>query len=106
VLSSQEQQVWDDVQRFWEWEAEEPSRLALSRAGWASDNEADLPVAVSAGIWITVTLVLFGAMVAGLAVAAATALGWALWRYWPQLEPQGARGGVVGPRRKQGPPGT
>ena len=35
MLSSQEQQVWDDVQRFWELEAEEPSRLAddVSRIG-------------------------------------------------------------------------
>src|SRR5688500_4248723 len=74
VLSSHEQQVWDDVQRFWDEEAEEPPRPAPSRRQGASREEADLPAAVVAGTWITITLVLLGAMVAGLAVGVATAL--------------------------------
>jgi hypothetical protein len=90
VLSSQEQRVWDDVQRFWAEEAEEPALPAPGRTNWASRNEADLPITVVAGAWITITLVLFGAMIAGLAVGLATGLGWALWHYWPRLSEQGA----------------
>jgi hypothetical protein len=90
VLSSQEQRVWDDVQRFCAEEAEEPALPAPSRTNGASRNEADLPITVVAGAWITITLVLFGAMVAGLAVGLATGLGWALWHYWPRLSEQGA----------------
>ena len=91
MLSSQEQQVWDDVQRFWAEEAEEPPLPdAEPHGSGASRDEADLPVAVVAGAWITITLVLFGAMVAGLAVGLATGLGWALWHYWPRLREQGA----------------
>jgi hypothetical protein len=75
VLNDQEQRVWDDVQRFWAEEAEEPPLPAPSRANGASRDEADLPVAVVAGAWIMITLVLFGAMTAGLAVGLATGLG-------------------------------
>jgi hypothetical protein len=90
VLSSQEQQVWDDVQRFWAEEAEEPPRPAPSRSYGASRDDADLPAALVAGTWITIMLVLFGALVAGLAVGVATALGWALWHRWSWLTGQGA----------------
>jgi hypothetical protein len=92
VLSRQEQRIWDDVQRFWAAEVEEPPRAALpapSHGKRASRDPADLPAAVVAGAWITVMLVLFGAPAAGLAVGVATALGWALWRSWPQLSAQG-----------------
>ena len=72
MLSSQEQQVWDDVQRFWAEEAEEPPLPVpsdrLGRGGAVRD-EGILPLAVVAGVWITIALVLFGVMaVAGLAV--------------------------------------
>ena len=98
MLTSQEQQVWDDVQRFWELEAEEPARLAPPAPGrmWGWLDEEDLPVAVVAGIWITIALVLFGAVLAGLAVAAATAVGWALWRNWPRSIGQGRPADEVG----------
>jgi hypothetical protein len=82
VLSSEEQRVWDEVQRFWAVDAEEPPRLASAasstRRVW--HDEEDLPLAVAAGVWLTIALVLFGAVLAGLAVAAVTAAGWALWR--------------------------
>jgi CBS domain-containing protein len=88
VLGSQEQRVWDDVQRFWAAEVEEPSRAApsaRSRGRRLSRVPADLPAAVVAGAWITILLVLFGALVAGLTVGVATALGWALWHARPQV---------------------
>jgi len=37
------------------------------------------------GIWASIVLVLLGFVLAGLAVAAATALAAVLWRYWPVL---------------------
>jgi hypothetical protein len=82
VLSSQEERVWDDVQRFWAMEAEEPPRLAPSAFSrrWVWHDQEDLPVTLAAGVWLAIALVLFGAVLAGLAVAAATAIGWALWR--------------------------
>jgi hypothetical protein len=63
---------------------------APSHSTRASRDPADLPTAVVAGAWITIMLVLFGAPAAGLAVAVATALGWVLWRSWPQLSRQRA----------------
>jgi hypothetical protein len=92
VLSSQEQQIWDEVQRFWAEEVEEPPRAAPSRTKGASRDQADLPVAVIVGTRITIVLVLFGAMVAALTIGVATALGWALWHNWPQLSSQGVPG--------------
>ena len=87
MLSSQEQQVWDDVLRYWDAEAAEPYRLVPPATGrtWTSLDEEDLPLAVVAGIWTTIALVLFGVMAVGLTVGAATALGWALWRRWPAV---------------------
>jgi hypothetical protein len=85
VLSSQEQRIWDDVQRFWAEDAEEPPRAAPSRMTASSRDEAELPLAVVAGIWITITLVLFGGMTAALTVGVATALAWVLWHNWPWL---------------------
>jgi hypothetical protein len=96
VLSSQEQRIWDDVLRSWA-EAEEPP-LARPGAEGSSSDEAELPIAVVAGTWITITLILFGVMSAGLAVGLMTALGWALWHAWPRL---GARP-PCGPLRPAG----
>jgi hypothetical protein len=89
VLSSQEQRVWDDVVRFWAAEVEEPPRPAPSRRKGASRDHGELPAAVVAGTWITITVILLGAVVAGLAVGLATALGWALWHYRPLMSRQG-----------------
>ena len=95
MLSVHEQRVWDEVQRFWAEEAEEPSRVAPpapNRRRRVSRDRAVLQVAVVVGARVTVVLLLFGALVAGLAVGVATALAWALGRSWPQLrEQQGAQ---------------
>jgi hypothetical protein len=87
VLSSQEQQIGDDVLRFWAEEAEDPP-LSTPGAERSSSDEAELPIAVVAGTWITITLILFGVMSAALAVGLTTALGWALWHNWPRLSPR------------------
>ena len=87
MLSSQEQRVWDDVQRFWAMEAEEPPGLAPSARSreWVWHDPEDLPVVVAAGVWLAIALVLFGAVLAGLAVLAASAVGWAVWKNWPRM---------------------
>jgi hypothetical protein len=97
VLSSHEQRIWDDIERFYAAEAEEPVLAAphpthrRRREGRGVD---DLPAAVVAGVWATILLILIGAVVAGAAVGAATALGWLLWRLWPLLRGRpGERGG-------------
>ena len=92
MLSSQEQRVWDDGVRFWAAEVEEsPGPAPSSRRGALRDH-GDWPVAVVAGTWITITLVLFGAVAAGLIVGIATALGWALWHHWPLMRGHGQPG--------------
>jgi hypothetical protein len=75
--------MWDDVQRFWATEAEEPFRLAPSELSWDGYDQDELPVVLAAGVWIAIALILFGAVVAGLVVVAVTAVGWALWRNRP-----------------------
>lgn len=88
MLSEHEQKMLDDIERLWAVEAEEPFRVrtyvALQRTPDPPGLE-DMPAVAAAGVWITIMLVLFGAALAGLAVASATALGWLLWRSWPQL---------------------
>jgi hypothetical protein len=83
VLSSKEQQIWDDIERYYAAEAEEPAVPDI-RPPRRRDAD-DPPAAVVAGAWLSVFLVLFGAVVAGVALVAATALGWLLWHHWPRL---------------------
>jgi hypothetical protein len=88
VLSADEQQAWEDIQRYYDAEAEEPVRIVRLRTSQPERPRPgldDLPAAVVAGVWITILLVLVGAAVAGLAIAAVTALGWAVWRWGPDL---------------------
>lgn len=87
MLSSQEQGAWDDVHGFWVPEAEEPPRFSSSgfSRGGVWHDQGELPVVLAAGVWLAVAVVLFGAVLAGLAIAAATAVGWALWRNWARL---------------------
>ncbi|WP_141242903.1 DUF3040 domain-containing protein [Geodermatophilus obscurus] len=88
MLSRDEQRIWDDIERFYAAEAEEPvlpvphPALRHRRDGRGA---GDLPVAVVAGAWSAILLILFGVLVAGFAVGAATALGWWLWRHWSLL---------------------
>jgi hypothetical protein len=89
VLSADEQQTWDDIQRYYDAEAEEPGRpgpAAAVRGRPDARGLDDLPAAVFAGIWITIFLVIFGEWGFALAVGGATALGWALWRWWPNMD--------------------
>jgi hypothetical protein len=86
VLSSEEERVWDDVQRFWLEEADEPPLPRIMEPVPGSD----VPTAVVVGVSSTVLLLLFGAVVAALVIAGATALGWALWRRWSAAGPEGA----------------
>jgi hypothetical protein len=81
VLTNQERRMADDDRVLWPVEAHEPPRFQSGFAGgWVPHAQEDLPVTLAAGVWIAVALVLFGAVLAGLAVAAVTAAGWALWR--------------------------
>ena len=88
MLSADEQQAWEDIERYYDAEAEEPVRIVRLRTSQPErpgPGLDDLPAAVVAGVWITIILVLSGAAMAGLAVAAVTALGWVMWRWWPDL---------------------
>ena len=60
-----------------------PARAPVARR--APRDLTDPPALVVAGAWGALLLVLLGALAAGLTVGAVTALGWALWRYWPRL---------------------
>ena len=92
MLSADEQRVWDDIERRYAAEAEEPDLASRPPRGRRRDGGGldDLPATAVAGGWIAVMLVIFGVPVAGLAIGAATTLGWAAWRYWPQLSNTGA----------------
>jgi hypothetical protein len=93
VLSLEEQRAWDEIRRRWAEEVEEPARpVPDPRARRPrSAPPAGLLATVVAGGSLAVLLVVWGAPLAGLAVAVATAPRWLLWRYWPLLD------GVVPP---------
>jgi hypothetical protein len=81
--SDSEQRVRNDIERLWaEDAAESPRPVPVTRP--APPDPADPPVLVVAGVVGAFLLVLLGALVAGLTVGAATALGWALWRSVPR----------------------
>ena len=87
MLSAHEQLAWDDILRHHDAEGEEPDLVGQhpARRVEVSVRAIDeTPGAVAAGVWIMIILVLVGAEVAGLAVGGATALGWALWHWWPK----------------------
>ena len=64
MLSPREQRIWDDIVR--------------------AERREPLPAGVVGGGWGAVLLLLFGVPMAALAVAAATALVWVVWRFLPQ----------------------
>ena len=90
MLTSREERVWEHIQRSWTEEAEEPRRHAPSPANPVSRAQDDLPAAIGAGVRIAILLLVFGAAQAALALAVATAIGWALWHHWPHLSGEGA----------------
>ena len=86
MLSSDEQRIWDDIERFYAVEAEEPvlpARHPARRRRHDPHGVDDLPAAAVAGLWVVNLPVLFGPGVGGLAIGTATALGWVRWRCWP-----------------------
>jgi hypothetical protein len=97
MLTTQDQQAWDDVQQFWADEADPRPRRTAGR------TLDDAPGLVAAGAWAAIFLVLFGAVVAGVAVGAVTAAGLVLWRYRPSAWPLSRLGrGVQVSRRPDG----
>jgi hypothetical protein len=106
VLTIHEERVRDDILRSWTEEAEEPPRLAPSSTKRASRAQADVPAAIGVSARITIILLLFGAAQAALAVAVATALGWALWHHWPRLSGQRRIGDLVARRQRHDHPRT
>ncbi|SHN60822.1 hypothetical protein SAMN05660350_01006 [Geodermatophilus obscurus] len=81
--SDSEQRVRNDTERLWAEDAvESPRPVPVTRP--APPDPADPPVLVVAGVVGAFLLILLGALVAGLSVGVATALGWALWRYVPR----------------------
>jgi hypothetical protein len=84
MLSAHEERIWDDVQRFWDVTAEEPAtseQAPDSPSGRASGDVDDAPVWAALGVRAAVLLLLFGAVVPGLLVTAASLVGWALWHH-------------------------
>jgi hypothetical protein len=91
VLSESEQRLWDDIERFWAEEAEEPERPRVPGTGGRRR-----PQSGTAALWgiigvrVVIVLVLFGLPFAALSVAGALAIGWAVVR--TGRGPDGARG--------------
>jgi Na+(H+)/acetate symporter ActP len=84
VLSDREQQVWNDVERFWAEDAQEPS--AAGRAAEIPRTPRprkldDAPLRVILSFWAAVFLGFFGAHAMALALAVVAGLALALCRY-------------------------
>ncbi|SEP15153.1 hypothetical protein [Trujillonella endophytica] len=77
MLSSFERRMWDEIQQQHPAGAEDP---AYTRPPPEERAVEQLPAVLVGGMWAAILLVLFGAVVAGLAVATATAAGLVLWR--------------------------
>ncbi|SDD22279.1 hypothetical protein SAMN05660690_3694 [Geodermatophilus telluris] len=107
MLDERERRIWDDVLRHWSATAPEPTAAQRAAARVRVRRGCgDEPGWVVAGGWTAVFLVLFGAVAAGLALAAATALGWALWRHRPRPAGTGDRAGGLPVTGEAGPGGT
>jgi hypothetical protein len=65
----------------------EREQVPVAEAGGGGVRGA-LPAVVVGGSWGAVLLVLFGVPWAGVAVGAAVAVLWLLWRFLPQLDPE------------------
>jgi hypothetical protein len=85
VLTDQEQKSWNDIEDAYAAEAQD-RRAGLPPPRWRGQDGSeldDIPAAVVAGCWITIALILFGAPVAGLALAVVTVLVW----WWSRCRP-------------------
>jgi hypothetical protein len=67
VLSEREQEIWEEIVGY-----------------HGTEHREMLPAVVVGGCWGAVLLLLFGVPSAALAVGAATALIWLVWRFVPQ----------------------
>ena len=88
MLSSQEQEIWDDIERFWAEEAEEPplpETIHSAAGSGVARDEPEPPAVIVAGAFSIVLLLLFGEARAALGVAFATALAWTVWHHKQQL---------------------
>jgi hypothetical protein len=85
VLTERERKIWDEIERAHRAEFDEVAR-AWTGGGDGARNPRDLPAVVIGGGWGAVLLVLFGVPMAGVAVGAAAALVWLMWRSLPQLQ--------------------
>jgi hypothetical protein len=80
VLSHSEQRIWDDIERFWADEAEEPERPGVRSPQREEPGSEPTALWGVIGVRIAIVLVLLGAPLAGLALAGSVAVGWAVSR--------------------------
>jgi hypothetical protein len=82
VLSDREQRVLDELERSYDLDAPGSSaRFSRPRSGRSPVTVVVLASAVPPCLFLLLT----GAASGALALATAAALGWALWRFWPEL---------------------
>ena len=82
MLSDREQRVLDELERSYDLDVPGPSARQFRRRSWRH------PVTVGTVAWavpLCLFLLLSGAATGALALAAAAALGWSLWRFWAEL---------------------
>lgn len=103
MLSDHERRVLDEIERqlaVEDHESGRPGPALRQRPGRDGHQPVARAVLIIVG-WLAVFLLIAGAAVAALALAVATALGWLLWRYWPELSDDGAT--TLSPQARQGP---
>ncbi|SDY20070.1 hypothetical protein SAMN05661080_02655 [Modestobacter sp. DSM 44400] len=90
MLSDHERRVLDEFERQFAAQAQEsggPGPVSRPPRRWNSHQPAGRAV-VMVGC-LAAILLITGAANAALALIAAAALGWSLWRFWPQLHDDG-----------------
>ena len=94
MLSDRERRVLDELERNYDAEAAGPS----PRPGPRPRNGEQLRTAVALAVagWISLLLLVVGALTGALAIAVAAGLGWCLWQYWTALK---TGSGVAGRNR-------
>lgn len=90
MLSDHERRAWDEIERELTGQSPDPSRTEVARRPRRRRHD-QRPVArgVLVLVCCTVFLLPVTGAAAALALAAAAALGWLLWRWWPQLRDDG-----------------
>lgn len=83
MLSDRERRVLDELERSYDLDPARPPARRFRSRSWRS------PVTVCTLTWAVppcLFLLLSGAAAGALALAAAAALGWSLWRFWAELD--------------------